>query len=202
MLLPSDSIQMRKTPAAGRPRQFLPETALQGALDVLWRKGFEATSLDDLTHAMQLSRSSVYACFGSKRGVFAAAIQAYADECFATFSAVAEAAPDPITAVRAVLAAIADAEGGTRGCFFVNSVTELAPHDPELAAYSQSHIARVAALVTDLLMRAGFAPQLAEDRAGAVLALAMGAITLRKAGIPAVRIQVLLDQAHRLLALP
>lgn len=203
MSLSRDSVDLQKTPVVpGRPRQFLRETALQGALEVLWRKGFGATSLDDLTQAMQLSRSSLYACFGSKRGVFVAAIQAYADECFATFSTVAKAAPDPLGAVRVVLAAIADADGGTRGCFFANSVTELAPHDAELAAYSQGHIARVAALVTDLLIHAGFAPQLAQDRAGAALALAMGAITLRKAGIPAARIQLLLDQAQMLLVLP
>ena len=86
-----------------------------------------------------------------------------------------------------MLAAVAnaDAEGGTGGSFFVNSMTELALHDAELAAYGQSHIARVASLVTGLLVQAGFASQLAEDRAGAALALAIGAITLRKAGFPA-----------------
>lgn len=203
MLPTAASVHLQKTPAAaGRPRRFLPETVLQTALELFWRKGFEATSLDDLLGAMRLSRSSFYACFGSKQGVFTAAVHAYADECFTTFSAAAEAAPDPLAAVRAVLAAVADVDGGTRGCFFVNSVTELAPHDVELAAYSQGHIARVAALVSDLLVRAGFAPQLAQDRAGAALALAMGAITLRKAGIPAARIKVLLGQAQMLLALP
>lgn len=192
----------RKAAAIGRPRQFLPEAALQNALDVFWRKGFEATSLQDLLDAMQLSRSSFYACFGSKQGIFTAAVQAYADACFANFSAVAHASPDPIAGVQAVLAAVVDTDGGTRGCFFVNSVTELAPHDAEFASYGQGHIARVASLVTGLLVRAGFTPGLAEDRAGAALALAIGAITLRKAGIPAARIQVLLKQSEALLCLP
>lgn len=180
----------------------MPEAALQSALEVFWRQGFEATSLDDLTGAMQLSRSSFYACFGSKQRVFMAAIQAYADECFSNFNEISSAAPDPISAVRAILAAIADADGKARGCFFVNSVTELVPHDAELTAYSQGHISRVATLVADLLMRAGFASPLAEERAGAVLALAMGAITLRKAGLSATRIQGLLDQSNLLLRRP
>jgi len=188
--------------AVGRPRGFVPEEALRSALAVLWRKGYEATSLDDLTAAMGLSRSSFYGCFGSKRAVLMAAVEVYADDCFAEATAVAEAQSDPVAAVRAVLAAIANIGGGLRGCFFVNSVTELAPHDPELAAYGQGHIARVSGLVAGLLVRAGFPASLAEDRAGAALALAMGAITLRKAGIPAARIQVLLDQAQMLLALP
>jgi len=151
---------------------------------------------------MQLSRSSFYACFGSKQALFTAAVEAYADACFANFSAVAGVSADPVAGVRAVLAAVADADGGTQGCFFVNSMTELAPHDASLAAYGQSHIARVASLVTELLVRAGFAPQLAEERAGAALALAIGAITLRKAGIPAARIQLLLAQSDALLRLP
>ena len=203
MLLSPDFVHPQKmTAVTGRPRQFVPQAALQSALDVFWRKGFEATSLEDLLGAMQLSRSSFYACFGSKQGIFTAAVQAYADACFANFKAAADASPDPVAGVRAVLAAVADADGGTRGCFFVNSVTELAPHDAELAAYGQGHIARVASLVTALLVRAGFTPRLAEDRAGAALALAIGAITLRKAGIPAARIQLVLKQSEALLRLP
>ena len=205
-MMPITDFHHLQKPAAvaGRPRQFMPEAALQSALEVFWRQGFEATSLDDLTCAMQLSRSSFYACFGSKQGVFMAAIQAYADKCFSNFNEISSAAPDPISAVRVILAAIADADadGRARGCFFVNSVTELVPHDAELAAYSQSHISRVAALVADLLVRAGFASPLAEERAGAVLALAMGAITLRKAGLSATRIQGLLDQSNLLLRRP
>ena len=192
-----------KVPApSGRPRSFVPETALRCALQVFWRKGYAATSLDDLTAAMQLSRSSFYACFGSKHAVLMAAVQTYADDCFLVFTAAATAAPDPIAAVQAVLAAISDAEGGRRGCFFVNTVTELAPHDPALAACGQSHIARVSALVSGLLVHAGFAPALAEERAGAALALAMGTITLRKAGLPAARIRALLEQAQTLLRAP
>lgn len=180
----------------------MPADALQSALGVFWQRGFEATSLDDLTDAMQLSRSSFYACFGSKQAVFMTAIQCYSDERFAAIQEVARSMPDPIAAVQAVLATIADTDGGPRGCFFANSVTELAPHNPALATYCQNHIRRVLEVVTGLLISAGFKPQLAETRAGAALALAMGAITLRKAGIPAARIRALLDQAPTLLTLP
>ena len=180
----------------------MPADALQRALGVFWQRGFEATSLDDLTDAMQLSRSSFYACFGSKHAVFMAAIQSYSDQRFVAIQNVARSAPDPITAVQAVLTIIADTDGGSRGCFFANSVTELAPHDPAFATYCQNHIKRVLEVVTGLLIAAGFKPQLAETRAGAALALAMGAITLRKAGIPAAPIRALLDQALTLLCPP
>lgn len=206
MLSERVSAQPEKTPTpVGRPRAFVPEKALHNALDVFWRQGFEVTSLDDLTRAMQLSRSSFYASFGTKREVFLAAIQTYTDEHFAAVSSIADSTTDPLAATQAVLATItdlADADGGGRGCFFVNSVTALAPHDDELAACSHDHITRVLALLTGLLVRAGFSPRRARDRAGAALALAMGSLTLRKAGVPAATVKTLLKQMKTLLAAP
>ncbi|MES2188827.1 MAG: TetR/AcrR family transcriptional regulator [Pseudomonadota bacterium] len=193
----------QKPPAAsGRPRGFAPETALQHAMEVFWRKGFVATSLDDLLKAMALSKSSFYACFGSKHDAFMAAIESYADGCFDEFTRHAQTAPDPVAAVRAILASVANTDGGTRGCFFVNAVTELAPHDDALAAYCQSHIARVAELVTHLLVDAGFSPGLAAERAAGALALSVGVITLRKAGIPPQQVAAVLAQVKVLLDLP
>jgi TetR/AcrR family transcriptional repressor of nem operon len=181
----------------GRPRQFVPAEALKDALEVFWEKGYEATSLDDLTAAMHLSRSSFYACFGSKHAVMLAAVERYADDLFARLEAMAASMP-PTEALHAILAAIADVDAGRRGCFFVNSVTELAPHDAALAAFGQHHVARTGALVAGLLERAGFAPALAQERAGALLALAIGTITLRKAGLPAAQLLVILGQARLL----
>jgi len=183
----------------GRPREFVPAEALQDALDVFWEKGYQATSLDDLTAAMHLSRSSFYACFGSKHAVMMAAVALYADALFARLEAMASSMP-AVDAVHAVLAAIAGVDEGRRGCFFVNSVTELAPHDAELAAFGQHHVARTGALVVGLLERAGLGPDVAQTRAKALLALVLGTITLRKAGLPAPDLLTILSQAHLLLA--
>lgn len=183
----------------GRPRQFVPAEALRDALNVFWEKGYQATSLDDLTAAMHLSRSSFYACFGSKHAVMMAAVERYADELFARLEAMASSMP-ALEAIDAVLAAIAEVDAGRRGCFFVNCVTELAPHDPALAAFGQHHVARTGELVADLLERAGFNPKLAQTRAAALLALVIGTITLRKAGLPVAVLQTILSQARLLLA--
>lgn len=187
------------SPVMGRPRQFVPAEALRDALEVLWEKGYEATSLDDLTAAMHLSRSSFYACFGSKHAVMMAAVELYADELFARLEAMASSMP-ALEAVHAVLAAIAAVDAGRHGCFFVNSVMELAPHDAALAAFGQRHVARTGELVVGLLERAGFAPEPAQARAAALLALALGTITLRKAGLPAPELLTILNQAQLLVA--
>jgi AcrR family transcriptional regulator len=63
----------------GRPRAFDIEKALDCALNVFWRKGYEGTSLRDLTKAMGINRPSLYAAFGNKEGLFRKALDRYAE---------------------------------------------------------------------------------------------------------------------------
>ncbi|MCV2369347.1 TetR/AcrR family transcriptional regulator [Roseateles oligotrophus] len=63
--------------SAGRPRAFDRNVALEIALDMFWRRGFEATSTTDLTAAMGISQPSLYAAFGSKEGLYREAVELY-----------------------------------------------------------------------------------------------------------------------------
>src|SRR6476619_2477244 len=63
---------------AGRPRAFDTEKALDRALQVFWRKGYEGASLPDLTKAMGINRPSLYAAFGNKEALFRKAVERYA----------------------------------------------------------------------------------------------------------------------------
>jgi AcrR family transcriptional regulator len=65
--------------ASGRPRQFDPDTALDRALDVFWRRGYEGATLPELTAAMGINRPSLYAAFGSKEELFRKAIDRYVE---------------------------------------------------------------------------------------------------------------------------
>jgi len=63
--------------ARGRPREFDVNEALDRALEVFWRKGYEGASLDDLTAATGVNRPSLYAAFGNKEELFRKALARY-----------------------------------------------------------------------------------------------------------------------------
>ena len=70
---------------AGRPREFDYEKALDQAMRVFWEKGYEGTSLPDLTQAMGINRPSLYASFGNKEELYKKALNRYAQTSAAFF---------------------------------------------------------------------------------------------------------------------
>jgi AcrR family transcriptional regulator len=61
----------------GRPREFDTDAALEKAMRLFWRKGYEGTSVADLTKTLGISRPSLYAAFGDKQSLFRAALDRY-----------------------------------------------------------------------------------------------------------------------------
>ncbi|WP_290815287.1 TetR/AcrR family transcriptional regulator [Ferrovibrio sp.] len=64
-------------PAKGRPRSFDRAAALRAAMEVFWQRGYEATSLSDLTGAMGINAPSLYAAFDCKEALFGEALDLY-----------------------------------------------------------------------------------------------------------------------------
>lgn len=105
----------------GRPRAFDIDRALDLALQVFWEKGYEGSSLADLTAAMGINRPSLYAAFGNKEALFRKALDRYADRPTA-FVVQALAEPTARAVVERLLLAAADAQTdprSPRGCLMV-----------------------------------------------------------------------------------
>lgn len=64
----------------GRPRAFDKEAALDCAMQVFWRRGYEGASLTELTKAMGINPPSLYAAFGNKEGLLKAALDRYGEK--------------------------------------------------------------------------------------------------------------------------
>jgi AcrR family transcriptional regulator len=83
----------------GRPREFDPETALDDALAVFARDGFEQASVRELADAMGICKPSLYAAYGNKEGLFVEAVRRYAQLSDARRSEILDGEPDGATAL-------------------------------------------------------------------------------------------------------
>lgn len=107
----------------GRPRSFDTEDALDRALEVFWRNGYQGASLSELTAAMGISRPSLYAAYGDKESLYLKALERYASLGAARTTSILEREPDARRAVEAFLRATAAAltdPALPSGCFIVN----------------------------------------------------------------------------------
>ncbi|MBI0297294.1 TetR/AcrR family transcriptional regulator [Streptomyces sp. PRKS01-29] len=69
----------RQKASIGRPRGFDADEALERAMRVFWEQGYEGASLTDLTSAMGITRTSMYAAFGNKEDLFRKALERYTE---------------------------------------------------------------------------------------------------------------------------
>jgi TetR/AcrR family transcriptional repressor of nem operon len=138
--------------SVGRPREFDEERALEAAMDEFWRKGYESTSLNDLCCCTGLHKGSLYQAFGDKHQLFMRSLNHYADREFRDVAAVALEQDSPLDSIRALVRTVCDHAAEGRGCLMINSMVELAPHDPEvremLAQEGQRRIGVMAELLT------------------------------------------------------
>jgi AcrR family transcriptional regulator len=108
----------------GRPRTFDIDRVLDRALRVFWRKGYEGTSLLNLTKAMGINRPSLYAAFGNKEALFRKAVDRYV-EGPASYVRKAIEEPTARAVVQRLLRGSIDLVTNPRnphGCFLVQSV--------------------------------------------------------------------------------
>jgi AcrR family transcriptional regulator len=133
-----------------RPRTFDEDRAIEAAMRAFWSTGFEATSTEDLCEATGLGRSSIYNTFKSKRNLFEKALRRYMESKTASAIELLESTLPAQEKVRTLLWQSIDTEtGDPTGCLVVNSMVELAPHDPEIAKQLQrDHGRRLEALRT------------------------------------------------------
>jgi AcrR family transcriptional regulator len=122
----------------GRPRAYEPEIALSRALDVFWKEGFAATSLDDLSAATGMNRPSLYGAFGDKRELYIKSYESYRDRARVRMAEVF-ALDLPLRPMLLRIYGIAldmylSGKDGPRGCFTVMTATSEAVFDPEIRA--------------------------------------------------------------------
>lgn len=176
-----------------RPKEFIPDDAIEKAMQVFWHKGYEATSMEDLLTAMDLNRGSLYDTFGDKRQLFLKVIDRYCHGFVGEkFSLLDQPGPALPTLRRFILGMI---EGGLadpqrRGCLIANTVMELSPHEKEIAGTLRQALRMAEDTFFKVLARAKQQGELKKDKDPRALAcflttMMQGTIVMIKAGAPA-----------------
>jgi AcrR family transcriptional regulator len=133
----------------GRPREFDTDAALEKAMRLFWAKGYEGTSVADLTGTLGISKPSLYAAFGDKQSLFRAALERYAAGP-ASYVSTALRQPTARKVAGQLLKGAADLQAGSRnpgGCLTVNGAIACGYEaEPVRQALNEHRVATVALL--------------------------------------------------------
>ncbi len=108
------------------------ETVIAQVTELFWKKGFHATSMQDLVDATGLNRSSIYNTFGDKHQLFEESLKQYAIWQSYLTSKSLDNANSPLESIRHLFNAILiniKNDPHNKGCFFSNCTTELGNSD-------------------------------------------------------------------------
>ena len=122
----------------GRPRSFDRNVALVRATRLFWERGYEATSLADLTAAMGINSPSLYAAFSSKEALYSEVVELYVDAEAKSNRAVLEAASTAKEAIEGLLRRAAGRiarKGEPTGCLIMLGAINCAPENSHISEH-------------------------------------------------------------------
>lgn len=154
----------------GRLQTFDSTTVVQSARDVFWDLGYDGASLADLEAATGVNRSSLYHAFGSKRGLFDAAVADYRDTVIRPrlrgLQTDGAGRPELIAYFDELREAVGrlPLDSPRRGCLLVNCATGLASHDEPAREVVEAYRTDLASALRHALAGAALAADDRSDR--------------------------------------
>ncbi|MGI8647350.1 MAG: TetR family transcriptional regulator [Acidimicrobiales bacterium] len=149
-----------------RTKEFDPGVALDAAMELFWRRGYEATSTADLVAHLGVARASLYATFGGKHDLYLKAFDRYLQSRDPNIVELLSRPGPAVPLVRKLVRLYAQestTELGKRGCFVVSAAAERLPEDESVARRVQSSWDTVEVALTSVLLRARAQGELSED---------------------------------------
>ncbi|MEU7881320.1 TetR/AcrR family transcriptional regulator [Microbispora bryophytorum] len=140
-----------------RTKEFDPDVVLERALDLFWRRGYEATSMADLVDHLGIGRASLYATFGGKHDLYVKALERYAQTRDPDLVELLSQPGPALPAVRTLVERYTEEsirDRDRRGCMIVNAATELLPDDEPVARLVEASWTGLETALTSALIRA------------------------------------------------
>lgn len=129
----------------GRPKSFDDNDALESAMQVFWRSGYDAASLDELLNAMQIPRQSLYRTFSDKRGLFLKALELYANRMTGGISQILHADDLAVNNIEQVFLLWSQRLNAKEknGCLMQNTCSQSIMQDEEVKKLLKDHQKRM-----------------------------------------------------------
>ncbi|PPF44919.1 TetR/AcrR family transcriptional regulator [Pseudoclavibacter sp. AY1F1] len=165
-----------------RTTGFDRQDAVAGARTLFWRRGYDSASTSDIEAATGLSRSSIYNTFGSKRGLFDAAIQSYLDEVVHPLLSplradqISNIALDDYLSRLSTAALTQDRRDDVRGCLLLATASSSLAEDPAIRASITDYRATLEHAITRGTQHLGHA----DPMGTLVTAAVVGALTIAR----------------------
>jgi AcrR family transcriptional regulator len=189
-----------------RPRSFNPDEALDLARDVFWQKGFQGTSLDDITAATGLAKPSLYAAFGDKNALFLKVLDRYHQRIVANAERTLNEGASAREAIERWLTGFVpfcSGARGIRGCLSVNTAADGVSDQKQVRNRLEGFNRKLEQLLRNRLRadRAQFSATFDPDAtAHTIMAIYLGLMVMAKDAPAAARVRATLNQAINLLA--
>ena len=119
-----------------RIKTFDPTSVIDRAMQLFWRQGYEATSVQELVDALGIGRGSLYDTFGDKHTLFLASLDRYSEMVFSALMPPLQAEGPVRDALQQVLMRVLDlatAPSHPPGCLMTNTLAELGLRDTDVA---------------------------------------------------------------------
>jgi AcrR family transcriptional regulator len=188
-------------------RRFDEHALLDGAQELFWSRGYDQTSVQDVTEATGVSNGSIYAAYGTKLGLFLAVFQRYCDQRAAfvenVVSSTSGSARDVVNAYFEAIIADCAAQPNRRGCLMINSIAQLAHRIPEVVTIADKSTRRMEASVAARLSTGRDDESARDDARTSLLSahivlISQGFIQLSRLGATRERLRELADVASGL----
>jgi TetR/AcrR family transcriptional repressor of nem operon len=188
-------------------KSFDENEAIGKAMKVFWEKGFEQASMADLIAGTGITCGSLYNAFGCKKQLFVKALRKYDKENRRALLAELEAIDDPPRAIAALFDALVAetvADLDKKGCFLVNTASELMMHDEEVNAIVRNGLRETQAFFRRSIEVAQARKQICtslepEATAKGLMAMIVGIRVLGRGMFDESSLRIIATQAQRLL---
>lgn len=137
-----------------RNKEFDYDEKLETARNLFWKKGYNATTMNDLVDTLAINRSSLYLAYGNKHDLFLKSLSNYIELKDRQYSQAAKKSEKPLEAIRHIILSVTASAIQDTNCLFTNSVFELATTDTEVSGMLRKQTLKAVDLFEQLLNQA------------------------------------------------